>query len=189
MAAPRRLLAICTTLAAVVFSTIVLAAPADAEVKVIHDRVGDGSNGTGGGGPRKFGDIGAVRINHGTEAVRIAVLPAPGGQLADFYSLYVDVNVGNPGPEFVVTTTPETERFYVNQVDDFDVHLGRLCSGRARYNFDTQVVKMTVPRSCLKTSGFPEPVRVRVSAQSQMDYENADWAPARRTFGPWVNVG
>lgn len=50
------------------------------------------------------------------------------------------------------------------------------------------VVKLRLPRRCLKTQGtIPE--RARVSVQTPMEYENADWAPRRRTFSSWVKVG
>lgn len=166
--------------------TLAVAPPAGAAVRVVHDQAGDGSDGAGSGGPRIWGDIGKVRINHGPRVVRLTVLPAKGGQLADFYDFWVDTKPRNRGPEYVGTVSLEV-------VPTADVrHTGRFghfgpvsCEVRtASYDPDAQTVKVVFPRRC-----FGKPARLRVSTQSSMEYENADWAPARRVFGPWVPRG
>ncbi|MDO9494231.1 MAG: hypothetical protein Q7J48_00885 [Nocardioides sp.] len=167
---------------------IAVAAPAHAEVRTITDATGDGSDGTGSSGPRKWGDIGTVRVNHAPKRVYFRVFAAPGGQLPDFYDLWVDTNKSNPGPEFVVTYSLETERIGVSSTDRF------LEFGPATCSLDTdtiirQGVRLVVPRTCLRTEGFKVPWRIRTSVQTSMEYENADWAPGRKRFGPWVKVG
>ena len=97
-----------------------LATPAGAAVVYVHDPPGDGSNGTGGGGPRQYGDIGTVRVAHGDGRMWLTVNPARGGQLADRYEFWVDVNIANPGPEFLVDFTLEVSpEVRVSQTDRF----------------------------------------------------------------------
>lgn len=181
------ILSVCTTLLLV----LPLATPAGAAVGYVTDRAGDGSNGTGGGGPRVHGDIGRIRIAHGDGRMWLTVLPARGGQLADYYQFWVDVNIANPGPEFVVDFTLEVSpRVTVHQTDRFGQYGRTLCRLRTGgFRPATQILRLNVPRGCLRTPGFPEPVRLRVSTHAQMDYESADWAPGVRRFGPWVRNG
>ena len=168
-----------------------LAAPAGAAVVYVHDQPGDGSNGTGGGGPRPYGDIGTVRVAHGDGRMWLTVDPARGGQLADRYEFWVDVNIANPGPEFLVDFTLEVSpEVRVSQTDRFGQSGRSLCRLRTGgYRPGTQVLRLNVPRGCLRTPGFAEPVRLRVSTHASMEYERADWAPGVRLFGPWVKNG
>lgn len=171
---------------AVLLTTLAVAPPAEAEVKVVHDKAGDGSNGAGSSGPRKWGDIGKVRIKHGHHAVRLTVLPAKGGQLGDFYDFWVDTNPKNRGPEYVGTVSLEVvPNAWVARTDTFG-HFGKeSCRVKtAGFDRDTQTVKVVFPRTC-----FGRPRRLRVSTHSSMEYESADWAPARHVFGPWVKRG
>lgn len=181
-----RLAALAAALALLV--PVVAATPAHAQVRTITDTTGDGSDGAGAGGPRTWGDVGTVRVTHGPKRVVFRVFAAPGGRLPDFYDLWVDTNKANRGPEFVVTYSLETERIAVSSTDRF------LQFGPTTCSLDTdriirQGVRLVVPRRCLKTKGFKVPWRIRTSVQTSMEYENADWAPARKTFGPWVRSG
>jgi len=168
-----------------------LATPAGAAVVYVRDQAGDGSNGAGGGGPRRFGDIGVIRVAHGDGRMWLTVNPARGGQLADFYEFWVDVNIANPGPEFLVEFSLEVApEVSVRQTDRFGRSGRTLCRLRTGgYRPRTQVLRLNVPRSCLRTPGFAEPVRLRVSTHASMEYESADWAPGVRLFGPWVHNG
>ena len=181
------ILTVCTSLLLVV----PLATQAGAAVVYVSDPPGDGSNGTGGAGPRKFGDIGRIRVAHGDGRMWLTVIPARGGQLADYYEFWVDVNAANAGPEFLVDVTLEVSPLVTVQQTDRFGQRGRTLCRPSTGGFDrgSQVLRLNVPRSCLKTPGFPEPVRLRVSAHARMDYESADWAPGIRLFGPWARNG
>lgn len=168
--------------------TLTVAPPAHAAVKTITDGTGDGSDGAGPGDPHKWGDIGTVRITHGLKRVMFRIYAAPGGRLPDFYDLWVDTNKSNRGPEFVVTYSLETEHITVSTTDKF-LEFGKTTCGLDTDQIIRQGVRLVVPRRCLRTEGFKVPWRIRTSVQTSMEYENADWAPGRRAFGPWVKAG
>ena len=175
---------VAAALTAAALTTLGLAAPASAEVKVVHDKAGDGSDGAGDSGARKWGDIGKVRIKHGPEAVRLVVRPAEGGKYADFYDFWVDTNAKDPGPEYVATVSMEVlPAAGVVHTEKFGSFGKASCSVKTAEAHD-QGIKVVFPRTC-----FGKPARIRVSTQTSMEYENADWAPARRTFSPWVKRG
>ncbi len=170
--------------AGVAFATTLLAPPAAAEVKSFTDATNDGSNGTGSGGPKKWGDIGKVRVKHGPEKLSITVKLAEDGEHPDFYDLWVDTDADDPGPEFVVGVSMETfPATGVASTDSFGEYGETTCSARSAVK-TKRTMKVTFHRRC-----FDTPDQVRVSAQTSMEYENADWAPGKKQFGPWTTTG
>jgi hypothetical protein len=149
--------------------------PAMAGTTVFEDPVGDSTS----------VDITQVRVVH-RDAVTVRVrseVPLAAGQL---YVFWIDAGHG-PQPDYRVA-------FRANS--DFDGRL-RLVSSfedrRPRYVecpgmragadiFADEPVSLRVPRSCL---GNPGRVRVAVQFKDEIA-DTVDWAPERRTLGPWV---
>jgi hypothetical protein len=176
--------------------TIVLAgavlSPVAAEVDTIWDRRDDGSNGAGGGGPHKWGDLRAVRIGHASKYVWVKASPPSGGMSADEYFFWIDVAGTDRDPDFVAwltfVTGPDVS---LHRSDGFgDLGRKRCDLDRPRLDVDRQSVQFGIPRRCLRPAGAETPPRrVRFSVETWMEYEPADWAPRRRALGPWVATG
>ena len=150
--------------------------PATAGTEVVADPVGDSTS----------VDISQVRVVHRDSAVVVRVrsaLPLTTGQL---YTFWIDAGRGRR-PQYHMAFRANTE---------FDDALGLVrsfgrrptrsvrCPGlRARADiFADRPVSLRVPRRCLD-----DPRRVRVAVQFKDEVTGAvDWAPERRTFGPWV---
>jgi hypothetical protein len=166
--------------------------PASAEVDRIWDRRNDGSNGAGGGGPHKWGDIRKVRIGHADRQVWVKASPPVGGMAADEYFFWIDVAGTDRGPDFVAWLTFVTgPRVSLHRSDGFG-DLGRKRCGLRRPRLDVyrQSVQFGIPRRCLRPAGVERPPRrVRLGVETWMEYEPADWAPRRRGLGPWVAAG
>jgi hypothetical protein len=177
------------TLALLVLSaalSMLAATPAAfAEVTVVQDKTGDGSNGTGPGGPHKFGDIGRVSIRNGTHRVTLTMLNAPGGEYADFYDFWIDTDARTPGPDYGATVSMEVlHRSRVYHADTFGDFTGKTtCGGLVAHKIKDGIT-LAFARSCVGT-----PSKLRVSTHSSMEYESADWAPARHRYGAWVASG
>lgn len=149
--------------------------PAVADTRTVDDPVGDST----------FVDVSRVRVVH-RDAVTVRVRSAVPLAVGQRYSFWIDAGRG-PGPNYHVA-------FIANS--DFDDALGLVrsfsdrpsrfvpCPGlRARADiFDDRPVSIRVPRRCLD-----DPRRVRVAVRFKDEtVGTVDWAPARRTFGPWV---
>ena len=150
-------------------------APAVADTKVFDDPVGDSTS----------VDISRVRVVHRdsvTVRVRSAV-PLAAGQL---YVFWIDAGHGR-GPDYRVAFRANAGfEAVLGVVRSVGVRPSRFvrCPGmRLRADiFADRPVSMRIPRRCLKNPG-----RVRVAVQFKDESTGAvDWAPARRTFGPWV---
>ena len=163
-----------------------VAAPAQAETRTIIDKKGDGSNGAGGGGPHKYGDIGAVRVKHGVGLAYFRVFAAEGGQLADFYEIWIDINAADPGPERVIDWSAEVQDADVHRTGAFGVKGPEVDCEIVRQRRIRQGIRVVVRRGCLRRLDGTLPARIRVAVQTSMEYEVADWAPAVRRFGPWI---
>ena len=156
---------------------VLLALPgaATADTAAFDDPVGDSTS----------VDITRVRVAH-ENAVKVSVrsaVPLAAGQV---YAFWIDTGRG-PRPTYAV-------KFRANS--DFDDQLGIVetfgqrpsrfvtCPGmRAHADmFDDAPVSLRIPRRCL---GDPRRVRVAVRFADEVA-GTVDWAPARRTFGPWV---
>lgn len=165
--------------------------PAAAEVRTIWDRRGDGSNGAGGGGAHKFGDVRKVRIDHTGDQVRIKTFPPVGGYAADEAFFWLDVAGTASGPDFVAWQTFVTgPHVSLHRSTGFGEQGGRVCTlRRPKLDVDRQSVAFAIPRRCLRLPGAADPPsRVRTSVETWMEYEPADWAPRPRGFGPWVTA-
>jgi len=149
--------------------------PAMADTKVFDDPVGDSTS----------VDISQVRVVHrDSVTVRVrSVVPLAPGQV---YAFWIDAGRG-PRPNYHVA-------FRANA--GFDDVLGLVrafgdrpsrfveCPGlRARADiFEAKPVSLRIPRRCLDN-----PRRVRVAVRfTDETMDTVDWAPDRRTFGPWV---
>ena len=164
---------------------------ASAEVRTFRDRAGDGSNGAGSGGPRKWGDVGKVRVDHARQVIRITATAAPRGMVADEYLFWIDLR-GDRTPDAVAWLTFVTgPDVTLNHTEGFgDLGRTRCQLRRPQYDVDAQSVRIVIPERCLhppRTSADFR--RLRVSVETAMEYEAADWAPGRRDYGPWVSRG
>ena len=172
----------------------VMQQPASAEVHYIKDRVNDGD--PGGDGHKKKGDVKKVRIGHGKDWVYVRATPSKGGTLGEFEEYWIDTRGGNPGPEFKVSSdTDFGDRFEVRRSDSFGdafEDLGPLrCEGRVYRDGKNDIShRFRIPRQCLRLRGVGLPGQLRMSLHIESIQGNlGDWAPARRKFGPWVEVG
>ncbi len=170
----------------------VLTSAGSAEVRTFRDRAGDGSNGAGSSGPRKWGDVGKVRVDHAREVVRITATAArPRGMAADEYRFWIDLR-GDRRPDAVAWLTFVTgPDVTLNRTRSFG-DLGRKrCQLRPpQYDVAAQSVRIVVPVRCLHPPRSSADFRrLRISVETAMEYEGADWAPGRREYGPWVARG
>jgi hypothetical protein len=163
-------------LAMVVVVALSLApAPARADTTVFDDPVGDSTS----------VDISRVRVVH-RDALTVRVRSAVPLAVGQVYAFWIDVGRG-PRPNYHLSFEPNTEfddtlglvRSFGDRPSRF-VPCPRL---RARADFlSGRPVSIRVPRRCLG-----DPRRVRVAVRFEDDgTDGVDSAPARRTFGPWV---
>lgn len=153
----------------------VLVGPASADTTAYDDPVGDSTS----------VDISRVRVVH-RDAVTVRVrsaLPLAAGQV---YTFWISTGRG-PGSTYHASFRANSGfEDQIGLVRPFGRHPTRFvhCPGlRARADiFSDAPVAVRVPRSCLS-----DPRRVRVAVRFDDEMTGAvDWAPERRTFGPWV---
>jgi hypothetical protein len=162
-------------------STIVVSAPAQADVRDFHDAVGD----TGG----STSDIDLVRVNNGGASGHRVIVRADVGDLAfeDRVALWVDTDSGDPGPEYRSVAFPNSDTIELRRVETF-TGTGQLvdCPG-LRISADASgpdSVRFSIPRACMD-----DPGRVRVSLRGRFPDDDGivvDWAPGVRRFFGWV---
>lgn len=147
--------------------------PAAADATAYDDPVGDSTS----------VDISRVRVmHHELVGVRVrSAIPLAAGQL---YTFWIDTG---RGPDYHVAFRPNSDfESRLGLVRSFGRQPSRFveCPGmQARADiFSDAVVVVRMPRGCLG-----DPRRVRVAVRFADEATNAvDWAPERRTFGPWV---
>lgn len=164
------------SLGAVSLLLAVVPAPAMADTAVFDDPLGDSA----------FVDISRVRVAHRDAVIVVRVRSAVELAAGQVYAFWIDTG-HDRGPDYHVA-------FRANS--DFDDALGLVrsfgvrrhgsvqCPGlRARADiFADEPVSIRIPRRCLE-----DPTRVRVAVKFKDESAGTvDWAPARRTFGPWV---
>ncbi|MBD3926202.1 hypothetical protein IEZ26_16375 [Nocardioides cavernae] len=130
-------------------------------------------------------DITRVRVVH-ANAVKVRVRSAVPLDAGQVYSFWIDTGRG-PRPTFHVSFRANSDfGSGIAVVESFGQRPIRTvqCPGmRAHADmFDDQPVSVRIPRTCL---GDPKRVRVAVKFEDEIT-GSADWAPERRTFGPWV---
>jgi hypothetical protein len=131
-------------------------------------------------------DITRVRVAH-ERAVKVSVrsaVPLAAGQV---YGFWIDTGRG-PRPTYAVKFRANSDfGGQLAVVESFGQRPSRFvaCPGlRAHADmFDDRPVWLRVPRTCL---GDPKRVRVAVRFADEIT-GSVDWAPERRTFGPWVS--
>ena len=148
---------------------------ASADTTAYDDPVGDSTS----------VDISRVRVVH-RDAVTVRVhsaVPLAAGQV---YTFWIDTGRG-PRPTYAVTFRANSD--FGGQlaiVESFGRRASRFvdCPGLRGHAdmFDDRPVSVRLPRTCL---GDPRRVRVAVRFGDEQTGD-VDWAPARRTFGPWV---
>jgi hypothetical protein len=149
--------------------------PATADATSYDDPVGDSTS----------VDISRVRVVHRhAVAVRVhSAVPLAAGQV---YTFWIGTGRGTR-PTYAVTFRANSD--FGGQlaiVESFGRRPSRFvdCPGmRAHADmFDDRPVSVRIPRTCL---GDPRRVRVAVRFADEQTGD-VDWAPERRTFGPWV---
>ncbi|HET7734513.1 MAG TPA: hypothetical protein VFK52_00940 [Nocardioidaceae bacterium] len=159
-------------------AALTIGGPVNADVAVFDD-AGDVSSSV---------DIQRVRVDNGeTDPGRIRVRVVQDDLLiGDEVTVYLDLRPRDPGPEWKVTGRPAAE-WALLRVERWhgrvrDVPCG---AGSMRIDEVRDVTRLVLPFSCLEVS----PRRVRVAVKvTRDDPVAADWAPAFRTFLPWVPV-
>lgn len=130
-------------------------------------------------------DIARVRVTH-RNAVKVTVRSAVPIAVGQVHRFWIDTGRG-PRPTYTVDFRPNSDfSGRLGVVGSFGQRPSRFveCPGmRAHADiFDDRPVWVRIPRACLR-----EPRRVRVAVKYTDELTGAvDWAPARRTFGPWV---
>lgn len=150
-------------------------APAIADTEVFDDPIGDST----------FVDISQVRVVH-RDSVTVRVrsdLPLAAGQL---YAFWIDVGHGRGPDHYVAFRANADFDGVLRLVRSFGARRSRSVECprmRARADiFTDKPVSIRIPRRCMK-----DPRRVRVAVQFKDESsDTVDWAPGRRTFGPWV---
>jgi len=154
---------------------LVVAGTAHAGTAAFEDPVGDSTS----------VDISQVRVVH-RNAVKVSVrsaVPLAAGQV---YSFWIDTGRG-PRPTFHVSFRANSDfSDSLAVVRSFGQRPTRVvrCPGmRAHADIvDDAPVSLSLPRSCI---GDPKRIRVAVRFEDETT-GSVDWAPARRTFTPWV---
>jgi hypothetical protein len=160
----------------VAIALVVPAGSAHADITAYDDPVGD-STGV---------DISRVRIVH-RNAVTVRVTSAVPLDVDQTYTFWVDTGRGPGRPTYRVSFVANAGfDDALGVVGSFGERPSRFvrCRGmRARADmFADDPVSLRIPRRCL---GDPKRVRVAVRFADGTT-GGVDWAPARRTFGPWV---
>lgn len=169
--------------AAALTATLVgAAAPALAE----QVRVKDPADATA-----SLGDIRKVTVDHRAERVRgtVAVTDlqasTDGGPAS--IQIFLDTDDSHRGPEYrIASGLQEGTDFQLTRMRHWKPVSGPLgCGHRLRLDFDDDLVRYGVKRSCL---GTPERVRVAVKMYDAYDASHpvTDWLKGRREFTPWV---
>ena len=157
MSKRRMAVAVLAAALAGVGSIAVAQQPAAAEVRYIHDKANDGDD--NGGGPNDIGDVKRVRIGHGKDWVYFKATPHRGAFLGDFDDYWIDTNLKNPGPEFVVQTNTTADSF---QSPPPRVHKVSKATG---YGISTATQEQRsgfrIPCASLRTGPGPLPRRLR----------------------------
>ena len=156
------------------------AAPAAADVRVVHDPERDGTS-----------DIVRVRVGHTDGSLKLKIKVRTEDEFAHFYDVWVDTDPEDPGPEFVISSAFEVlPRVFVSPADDFgDLSGDTRCTVRtAKAQFGKLAYRFSVPRRCLATDG-ERPEQLRVSVEASDEFGRHDWVPDVRTFSRWVASG
>ncbi len=161
------------------------AAPASAEVRQMHDPVGDGA---GGGN----GDVKWLRLGYGPERLRVTIKLPASGDPAYYQDLYLDTWPKHPGPEVLISTNGDWEGWSISRGGGWEPGRGvETCRSRplaVDYDPGHHRVHYTVPRTCLKPHDKAQPPKIRASLVTRGETERAyDWVPGVRTFGRWIH--
>jgi hypothetical protein len=147
--------------------------PATADTAAVDDPLGDST----------FVDVSRVRVAH-RDAVTVRVRSAVPLAVGQRYSFWIDA--GNGPNHHVAFSANAGFDDALGLVQAFSDRPSRFvpCPGlRARADiFEDKPVSIRVPRRCL---GNPRRIRVAVRFKDET-HSTVDWAPGRRTFGPWV---
>jgi len=164
--------------AAVVVMALVLAVPAAADVRRFTDAANDASTSV---------DIRAARVDNSTTARNqvIVVVRQENVRLGDAIEIFLDTRPGDPGPEYSIGGATASE--YLLRHREHWKGPGRVvpfrCGYRLRINEETDRTRAVMQRSCLR---HPGRVRVAIRVVRGIPPISRDWAPARRTWSPWV---
>jgi len=162
-------------------SVAALAGPAAADTATFTDAHGDIPTGN---------DIWSVRVvngaDQGTRLQLVARLRDLGpGDRVDFW---IDTDPADHGPEFRADGVANSDFLEVRAVDRWQQGGTEVACPGLRVRMDgndpTQRARFSIPLQCLG-----DPAAVRVAAHSRRVTENGaqnDWAPALRTWYPWV---
>jgi hypothetical protein len=106
--------------------------------------------------------------------------------LASSVTVYVDRARRNPGPELRMVAAPDSE-WALYRVDRWGQRGKPITTcGRVRYSESAKPVALwRTSRTCLHLKGS---VRVAVKLAGPGRAGGTDWAPAARTFYPWVTA-
>ena len=152
--------------------------PAQAETRTFHD-------GVKADGP----DVKWARVNHGKTRVNVrsdvGVI-----SLGDLYTLWIDTRSSDPGPEYKMEMSPNSDDLGLRAVETFKSRGTAVedCNFQAQADAfgDTPEIYFSVPRACI---GNPKKVRISLRARF-MDPEDSsysyDWLPKARAFTGWV---
>jgi hypothetical protein len=176
----------------VVTSLALLPLAANAETASFHDASGDAS-----GAARHGADLLSVRVDNGSQNVRIAMtfrnlVPMPRSGIGA--SVFIDTN-GEPGPEYVLGAGLfDGTDSNLSRTRSWDItDTGRLvnCQYNTRLNYDADTAKVRLSKDCFAAVPGDGAVRVEIRSggQTRDGREVRDWLGRARTFGPPVAQG
>lgn len=128
-----------------------------------------------------------VTVNHSSKTVKITAKTGS-FRLGSYFTVYLDTDRDNPGPEYRNDIYPNSEVSPLKRVEKFGAKGYPVkCDGlRATADvYGPKEVSLTVPRSCV---GKPSKVRVSVRGYYDVKGPNVvDWIPGKKKFTGWVH--
>lgn len=175
-------------------------AAAQAQVRVMHDQVGDGVRSPDHPHrPGRWGDIARVRIANQEHALRVKMIGSRHSRLAGYYNFWIDTDPEDAGPELMVAASPRSpEWIVVNRAERFGAAGQKpLCSTQTAHTERRRHrLSFLMHWSCLGDGATP-PASLRVSVQAwghlsttdRRRQVTVDWAPGRHRWSRWVQHG
>lgn len=162
-------------------AVLTLAAPAQAELVVIHDGADATASTT---------DIRTVRITHGTHRLRVQVnFPNLKRKAQAGLAIYVDTDGSRRGPEYALFTPLFSGGDYaLLEMDGWNSGERVECRYNAEFDWAGDQVRFRAARGCFDK---PDELRVGMRMRDEADplHPVTDWLLGRREFTRWLTSG
>jgi len=162
-------------------AVLTLAAPAQAELVVIHDGADATASTT---------DIRKVRIDHGSKRLNVRVnFPDLREQAQAGLAIYVDTDGSRRGPEYALFTPLFSGGDYaLLEMDGWNSGERVACRYTAEFDWAGDQVRFRGARGCFDK---PDELRVGMRMRDEADPSHpvTDWLLGRREFTRWLTSG